>query len=351
MNTGIHPLARKNIKQLPPQELWQRYQAGVTEKINTSLEPSAFASYPAMDKEKLKIAYADILLEREGIELAPSYIHFTSGLSEAIDLIVRCFAEPGMDKITITSPTFPLYERLAGIYSLSVQDTRLTGNYLNIIDIEALKIAQSQITFICNPSNPLGTTLSWLQVKAVCESVPGIVVVDEAYIEYADDTPSAAILLKSCLNLIVLRTFSKAWGLAGVRVGAVLAHPSVHETLKQVQCPFSVNSMAQSELKARLQDRSYLERSRQATNTEKKKLTEQLKILPVVKKIYPSSTNFILAELDSFSELMVIFKSHQCLVTSVACQIPKSVRISIGKAEENDFLVSIIKNSFSKNEN
>ena len=258
-----HPLARGCVRALSaPEPLLRDAQlarAGIADLVSNTnpVAGGPLAQYPRAIPIELQARFAAFLATEhandggEAADIRAENVMFTEGSSAAIDLMVRTFCEPGRDRVCVCTPTFPLYERAARAAGVDVVGVALGGAQFERLDVDGLVAAAPKLTFVCSPNNPVGTSPVAADLEAVLRSLPGFVVVDEAYVEFAG-RPSAVSLTTRFPRLVVLRTFSKAWGLAGVRAGAAIGERSVLDTLRLVQSPYAFGRPAQQHVAERL---------------------------------------------------------------------------------------------------
>ncbi len=228
-----------------------------------------------------------------GIKGVPvDQIFVGNGSDEAIDLLFRAFCEPGQDKSYLFPPTYGMYEVSANINNVETVKINLTPNF-QLPDINEIvkKLDTAGLLFICSPNNPTGNTFSMESIKEVASVFSGLVVVDEAYIDFSN-SKSATSLLAQVPNLVVLQTLSKAVGLAGLRLGVAFASNPIIEILNKVKPPYNVNSLSQAEGVAALQNKAQIEFQIQELKAQRTVLVTALESLSIVVKIYPSEANF-----------------------------------------------------------
>lgn len=219
---AIHPLARDSLKKLSLQGALKKHFAQVPFEIdlsdNTNPLSPYLPNYPHIDPVGIKQLYLDYV---GNSQLKPENILFTVGSSDGLDLILRGFAQPPNDVICITDPTYFAYEHWATLYDLPVKKVPLTGDNFEDIAVDEIQRINPKIFVLCNPNNPTGTQISPETIEKICQSLSGLVVIDEAYIEFSSQQSMTNILHKY-ENLVILRTLSKAWGMAGARCGIIL---------------------------------------------------------------------------------------------------------------------------------
>ncbi len=310
---------------------------------NTNPYLGHFAQYPDIQQVKLKEVYLDRILS---LNPPPSFkkdkfsglssenILFTVGSMEGLDVLLRTFAEPNKDVICIGTPTFPAYKHWALIHNLKVEEIPLSGEGLESLSIENIIKINPKMVFLCNPNNPTGTVLKPELIEKLCESIEGLVVVDEAYIEFST-LSSSIFCLNKYNNLIILRTFSKAWGLAGVRCGVIISNKAVIHALRHVQLPFGFSSFSQKKVRERLFDMEETVLSWKRITQNRDDLMANLLKLKAITKIFKSHTNFIMMLLKDFQEAMTLLKRHKILVLDCSASLPNSIRVSLGSEEQN----------------
>jgi len=294
--------------------------------------------YP--DSKQLKLREA--IGARRGLKAAQVFAG--NGSDEAIDLLIRIFCEPGRDSIIISPPTYGMYAVSAGIQNIGVLKVPLKSDFtLDLDGIGAAISSGTKIMFLCSPNNPTGGCLPREQILQVLEAFPGIVVLDEAYIDYCADK-SFVPELKNYDNLVILQTFSKAWSLAGIRLGIALADPSVIEALQKIKPPYNINSLSADVAFKALSESDFLESNIATTVKEREWLKEQLLKLSFVKHVYPSDANFLLVKFDSVQNIFETLKKSGIVVRdrSKDTLCGDCLRITIGAPNENRELLRVL---------
>jgi len=297
--------------------------------------------YPNFQSLDLNAAYA----QYAGVDVSEVMSH--RGSDEAIDILIRAFCEPGEDKIMICPPTYGMYAISAQLNNNDVVKVPLVAeNSEWTLDLAAMQDALNQvkIVFLCNPSNPLGNTLPPAQVREVLEFTKErcLVVVDEAYIEYAD-CASATELLANYPHLIVTRTLSKAFGLAGIRVGFTLANADIIQALVPVLAPYPLPDLSIQIAQQALRAEALIE-MRQAvieTQGERARLITALETYAWVQSIFPSVTNFVLAAVEDAESVMAHLIADGILIRNQSSQLnlPNCIRFTIGSPAENQAVI------------
>lgn len=354
MSRSIHPLARKVISTLklprPVQLHFTQPPPGALDlSSNTNPYGDHLAEYPPLDPLDLKEKYIDLCLkvdEKKGIQehytpIRPENMMFTVGALEGLDLMLRAFAEPGQDCICLTNPTFPAYEHWARVANLDIQEIPLLGEHFDEFDIDQIKKINPKLVLLCDPNNPTATQLRPGLIYELCTQVDGLVIVDEAYIEFSNRASLLPSLLKYP-NLVILRTLSKGWGLAGARCGVVFAEETIINTLWYLQNPFGLSTLSQQSLRERLTNPDDIMASWDRVRSDREALIERLQKLSTVAYIYESHANFILVRLNDFSKAMNALKHREILVADCHHQLENTVRITISTPDNNDKVVAAL---------
>lgn len=354
----IHSKARAIIFNLCLPSPIQKYFSNLSWDIDLShnINPyfeDAYGAYPDIQHEDLKKTYLKTILsvppsskstsKNLSPHLSSKNLLFTVGSTEAIDLLIRTFLEPNQDKVCILTPTFPAYEHAARLHNLTIETLPLEGTDCSSFNKEELIRLNPKMVFLCNPNNPTGTLLNPGLIEDVCSSFNGFVVVDEAYIEFSD-TPSSVFSLSSHKNLIVLRTLSKAWGMAGVRCGCIIADEPILNALRYVQLPFGLSSPSQEHIKSALHNPAKAFSSWKKIKEARESLSKNLSSLNGVSHVYKSHGNFLLLVLKDFQKVNTLLQNHGIYVMNCSQWIPSSLRVSIGNEVENQKFLNLMKN-------
>ncbi len=272
-------------------------------------------------------------------------IFLGNGSDEGIDLIFRIFCEPGKDNIIITDPTYGMYEVSAAIQNIEVKKSPLTKTFeLDSSNLLSLVDVNTKLIFLCNPNNPTSNLLDPDQIKKVLDNFKGIVIIDEAYIDFTNNESSIQ-WLNTYPNLIVLQTFSKAWGMAGIRLGMAFANPPIIQLFNKVKAPYNLSILTQRQALELIKNNAKaVEENLSVLVQEKTKLNESLKKLSIVDHLYPSSTNFILVR---FKKHKVVFNTliEAGLIVrdrSKALNCEDCLRITVGTPKENELLIDVL---------
>jgi len=263
-----------------------------------------------------------------------------NGSDEILDMIFRVFFEPGQDNIIINTPTFGMFKVLAGINNVGCTEVLMTDDFqLDIVSVKKAVNKDTKAIFICSPNNPTGNVIAERSIMELLE-LDVLVIVDEAYIDFSN-TSSWSLRIKDYNNLIVTQTFSKAYGLAGIRLGACFANTEIIELLKKVKMPYNVNVLTQRTAIKYLENEKLREQEIFEIKENRNKLSKDVLKIGFVKKVYASDSNFILVKVDDANkrygqlidkELVIRNRTNEPL-----CE--NCIRITVGTPEENKFLL------------
>lgn len=303
-----------------------------------SLAGNNYNRYPDPHQKALKNRIAGI----KGVQ--PSQIFLGNGSDEAIDLLFRMVCKPGQDRMLYFPPTYGMYEVSANLNEVQLDAVQLTSDF-QIPVAETLRSIQgtTKLIFICSPNNPTGNSIDPESIETILDNFDGIVVLDEAYIDFSG-TPSWTTKLADFPNLVVLQTFSKAWGMAGLRLGMAFASEEIIALLDKIKPPYNINEATQElALKALDQDEQ-LKFMIEEIIQERQMLEQALPTLPIVEKVYTSDANFILVKVKEANRLYT-YLLDRGIVTRNRSSLPGCegcLRISVGTTDENQQLYQAI---------
>jgi histidinol-phosphate aminotransferase len=295
--------------------------------------------YPDPHQQALKDKLKDIK------KLTSKQVFIGNGSDEVIDLLIRIFCNPSIDKIVVCPPTYGMYEVAANINDVMVLSVPLTEGFQ--LDTEALQqvISQSEpntlkLIFLCTPNNPTGNSID--NIEWVLANFNGIVVVDEAYIDFSERT---SFIEKLALypNLVVVQTFSKAWGLAAARIGVAYASETIIALMQKVKPPYNVSSLNQEAALKALDNEHVIVHQKAHILEQRTYLETSLSQLPIVKKVFPSDANFILIEVEDADKLYEHLVIKNIVVRNRNTIIKNCLRITIGTIVENQYLIEVLK--------
>lgn len=340
----VQNLVRENIKRLKPytsaRSLFSGDDAILLDANENGLElfGEKLNRYPDPLQKELKKKIGKIK------NISEENIFLGNGSDEAIDLLLRIFCEPGRDEIIICPPTYGMYKVQANIHNTPIKEVLLDENYdLRPEAILNAVSANTKILFLCSPNNPTGNLLDKIKMNYLIHHFPGIIVVDEAYIDYAE-SDSWSQRLSEFKNLVVLQTFSKAWALAGVRLGMAYSSKEIIHYFNSVKFPYNINLLTQQSVLKCLDeglnaaDQFYINRD------EKNRIEFELMKLDIVKKVYPSDANFLLVKMKNSDAIFNYLKANNIIVRDRSNEplCGDCLRITIGTKVENDLLINAL---------
>lgn len=337
----IQKLIRPNVRNLKPYSSARdefKGAASIWLDANENPNNTGLNRYPDPLQWKLKARISELKnVPKENIFLG-------NGSDEAIDLLFRAFCEPGKDKAMICSPTYGMYQVSADINNVEILDVPLTADWqLNLEAIESqFSDSSIKLLFICSPNNPTGNCMDPKDVLSLASNFNGLVVVDEAYTDFAEQE-SFKNELENHNNLVILQTLSKAWGLAGIRLGMAFASTEIIEVLNRIKPPYNVNQLTQEVALKRLNDVAAFQRELEVILLERKRLKTELAELENVLTIYPSDANFLLVK---FTEPKAVYEAltDQGIVIRDRSKVAEGcLRITVGTPEENTQLLAELK--------
>jgi histidinol-phosphate aminotransferase len=343
----INNITRKNIKNLKPYSSARdefKGTEGVFLDANENPFNTPYNRYPDPLQWKVKEKLASI----KGVE--PSQIFLGNGSDEAIDVLMRAFCEPGADNIVSIDPSYGMYEVCADINDIEFRKVRLKDGF--VPDIAALKSntdAKTKLIFLCSPNNPTSNSFDTGEMLSLAENFNGLLVVDEAYIDFSSQ-PSLLNALPQYPNLVVLQTFSKAWGMAGLRMGMAFADERIIKIFNKIKYPYNINAVTQKLVFEALNETEEKNLWVKTIISERKNLTDKLKTLKFVQKIYPSDANFILVQMKDARKIFDYLINGKIITRdrSKVTMCEDCIRVTIGKAEENAALLDALKKYESK---
>ena len=345
----ITALARPEVRNLRPYRA-APYHAGLL-RLNANETPWRPAGDHSADglnlyPEARPLRLTAALARHYGVE--KNQLLVTRGSSEAIDLLVRCFCRPGEDRIVICPPTFGMYEVYAQLQGAGVVQIPLDkeqGYTLDLPAIESAVSSQTKLLFICSPNNPTGNSIPLQQIDAACRAMDGtgIVVVDAAYIEFANADPTRELLERHD-NVVIMRTLSKAFGLAGVRCGAVIAAPEIIDMVDCILPPYAYPTPSADAALAALAAPDVMKKRVATLRSERQRVITVLENLPGIEQIWPSATNFVLLLASAPRQLVAAAKAGGVLIRDFSWDpyTPGCVRITIGDRAQNDQLLEAL---------
>jgi histidinol-phosphate aminotransferase len=334
----INTLVRKNIRSLIPySSARDEYKGEEAIFLDANENPynSPLNRYPDPQQVKLKKQIAAI--KNTNIE----NIFLGNGSDEAIDLLIRAFCQPGTDNMVSIKPTYGMYKVCADISQVEYREALLSSNFQ--LDTEALlKLTdeRSKLLFLCSPNNPTSNSLNRNDILLLINKFSGLVVLDEAYQDFSTSGSLVPELSKHP-NLVILQTFSKAWGMAGIRLGMAFASAEIIRILNHIKYPYNINILTQRVAMERLADISGKEQWIRDILEQREKLQQELLRFPMIRDILPSDANFLMVRFDHPLEVFSFLIGKKIIVRdrSKVALCEGYLRITIGSAEENDILI------------
>jgi histidinol-phosphate aminotransferase len=333
---------RNNIKNLKPYSSARNEFSGEAEVFldaNENPYNEPYNRYPDPLQRGLKEKISVIR------NIAPEKIFLGNGSDEPIDIVFRAFCEPGVDNMVSIDPTYGMYQVAADINNVEVHRVKLGDNYnFKAQDLLNATNIYTKVIFTCSPNNPTANLLDRSELIRLLKGFDGIVVIDEAYIDFAQ-TSSWVSELDNYPNLIVLQTFSKAWGMAGIRLGMAFAQPEIIQVFNKIKYPYNINVLTQKTALDLLDNN--LQKKEEWVKIilgERKILAEELIKFPFVLKVYPSDANFILVKMHDARGIYNYLTEQKIIVRdrSKIALCENSLRITVGSPEENKRLLDAL---------
>lgn len=339
----LQELVRPNIWSLSPytsaRDEYQGKEAKVFLDANENPYNTPFNRYPDPLQRDLKTKIAVI----KGV--SEQSIFFGNGSDEAIDLMFRIFCRPGVDNAVAIEPTYGMYGVCADINDVEYRRVLLDEYFQPDAEkILAAVDANTKLIFFCSPNNPSGNNIDRSVIDKVLDSFDGIVIVDEAYIDFAG-VPSYLQQLSERPNLVVLQTFSKAWGMAGIRLGMAFAQPEIIGIMNKVKYPYNINLLTQQRAMEEVMQHARVKEWVSSILRERERLMDEFARLDCCIKVYPSDANFFLARVkdakatyDYLVDCGIIVRNR-----SKIALCGNSLRVTVGTAPENNALIDALK--------
>lgn len=338
----LDKLVRPNIKKLTPYSSARNEftgSASVFLDANENPFNAPYNRYP----DPLQCTVKEKLAALKGVK--PENIFLGVGSDEGIDLAYRIFCRPAIDNVVALSPSYGMYEVCADINDIEYRRVQLNDNFeFETADLLAATDENTKIIWICSPNNPTGNAYSLQQIQSVAKAFSGIVIVDEAYIDFSDKG-SMISHLENFPNVIVLQTFSKAWGRAGLRLGVAYASPEIIGYYNKVKYPYNVNAITQEMALEALENTTEVDAWVKELLDSRNTLASELSSMQCVKHIFPSDANFLLIRVNNPDGLYsflcdngIIVRNRNRVEKCAGC-----LRITIGTKEENAQLINAIK--------
>lgn len=349
---NLNELVRPNIAQLTPYSSARDEFSGEAKVFLDANENSLgsplskwYNRYP----DPHQIAIKNKLASIKGIDAA--HIFLGNGSDECIDLLYRCFCIPSKDNVIICPPTYGMYEVSANINDIALKKIPLLPSYqLNLIEIEQAIDEHTKLIWICSPNNPTGNSINRLDIETILNNFKGIVVIDEAYINFSKQK-SFVQELTEYPNLVVLQTFSKAWGLAGLRLGMAFASTSIIEVLNKVKPPYNINQSTQELVLKALEEVGQVNDMIRLLVEMRNALAEVFNSMPTVEQVYPSDANFLLVKIKDARKVyeFLLTKGIVLRDRSNVQLCNQCLRITVGSEQDNTILIDAMQDWYQLN--
>ena len=346
---NINTIVRENVKGLSPySSARDEYVSDGTKMVFLDANENPFETgvnrYPDPHQRRLK----DVLAERKGV--SSQQLLLGNGSDEVLDLLFRAFCEPKEDNIISLPPTYGMYKVLAGINNLENREVLLTGDFEpNVPQILKEADDKSKLLFLCSPNNPTGNSFSNSAIRELLDNFNGLVVIDEAYIDFSSEK-SWVTELSNYPNLVVTQTLSKAYGMAGIRLGICYASEEIISVLNKIKPPYNVNELTQQRALERVLDINAVNLEVIDILTEREALLNVLRQIAFVKKVYATDANFILAKVDDatkrYNQLLKMGIVVRNRTTQPLCE--NTLRFTVGTKEENVKLINALQHIMTK---
>jgi histidinol-phosphate aminotransferase len=340
---NLNKLLRKNILGMKPyssaRDEYKDLQADmVFLDANENPFDTPLNRYPDPQQTRLKESIASQKM------LSTDQLLLGNGSDEVLDLIFRAFCEPNQDSILTTPPTYGMYDVLANLNAVNNILVPLSPDFQLEVDsiLDAIK-PQTKLLFICSPNNPSGNSVERKAIERLLKNFNGLVVIDEAYIDFTKDH-SWTQVLEEYPNLIVTQTLSKAYGLAGIRLGICYASKEIIAVLNKIKPPYNINSLTQEAAIKAFENKDSVEAQIESILNERINLINAFKSVPFIKKIYPSEANFILIKVDDANKRYKELIKNGIVVRNRSSQLhcENCLRITVGTPSENTQLITLL---------
>ena len=343
MSFDIQKLVRSHIADLQPySSARDEFDPVEREVVYLDANENPFNNgvnrYPDPQQRKLK----EVIARRRGV--AANQLLLGNGSDEVLDLIFRAFCIPNQDKIIVMPPTYGMYRVLANINYVPLTEVPLNNDFQLVTKKIINQISsQTKAIFLCSPNNPSGNSFRREDILTLLQSFTGLVVIDEAYIDFSTQK-SLVSELSSYPNLIITQTLSKAYGLAGIRLGICIASEEIVDILNKIKPPYNINSLTQERAISTLKDWDTTQEQITQLIAERKGLFAQLEKISFVEKVYPSDANFLLVRVDDANKRYAQLIQNDIVVRNRSKQVgcENCLRFSVGTPQENQILIETL---------
>jgi len=346
----ITKLIRSNILKLKPYtSARDLYSDGILLDANENSFGSTFQEfeelhlnrYPDPHQVDLRSAVSKLL------NVDANKLFFGVGSDEIIDLLIRIFCEPKEDQVMLLEPTYGMYKVACDINNVETVSPLLNDSFqIDFAEVEKYYSDKVKIVFVCSPNNPTGNLLKKNDILQLCKTYNSLVVVDEAYIDFSEPSASLIDEVINYRNLVVMRTFSKAWGLAGVRLGFCAADEEIISYLFKVKAPYNINALTRYAVLKSIKNEKKKESVVTSIRSERRRVETELKNISFITNVYPSDANYLLIRLPNAKEIQKQLAEKGIVIRDRSTQpnLENCLRITIGTKEENDALFFELKN-------
>lgn len=340
----INELVRKNIAQMQPyssarDEFKDFEESMIFLDANENPFENGVNRYPDPQQKSVKKILSKIK------KISEDQILLGNGSDEILDLLFRAFCEPNQDNVITLPPTYGMYSVLANLNAVENREVILTPDFEpNIIDILNKVDENTKIIFLCSPNNPTGNSFSDESIVTLLKNFKGLVLLDEAYIDFSEKESWLAEI-SDYPNLVISQTFSKAFGMAGLRLGILYASPVIISILNKIKPPYNINVLTQKTVLEQLEKKTTIDDKINLLKEERVKLLKQLLEVDFVEKVYPTDANFVLIKVDDANKRYLQLLEKGVVVRNRTSQVlcTNCLRITIGTPEENTQLITILK--------
>lgn len=352
----IDNLVRNNIKKLKPYTCARDlYSDGILLDANENSFGSTFQEfeelhlnrYPDPHQVDLRNAVSKL------VNVEANKLFFGVGSDEIIDMLIRIFCEPKEDQVMLLEPTYGMYKVACDINNVDTVAPLLNDSFqIDFAAVERLYSDKVKIIFVCSPNNPTGNLLNKNDILQLCRNCHSIIVVDEAYIDFAPGEASLINEVANYRNLVVMRTFSKAWGLAGVRLGYCAADEEIISYLFKVKAPYNINALTRYAVLKSITNEEKKKSAVSAIISERVRVENELKNISAITTVFPSDANYLLIRLPKAKEIQKQLAENGVVIRDRSSQpkLNNCLRITIGTKEENNVLLSELKNCLQNKE-
>jgi histidinol-phosphate aminotransferase len=343
-NFNINNLIRENIKNMQPYSSARDEFKNFTQKMvyldaNENPYENGVNRYPDPQQRTVKNALSEIKKVNE------NQILLGNGSDEVLDLLFRAFCEPNKDNVITLPPTYGMYGVLANLNAIENRKVILTEDFQPHID-EILKMVDqnTKMIFLCSPNNPTGNSFSGESIVTLLKNFNGLVILDEAYIDFSEKE-SWLQEMNNYPNLVITQTLSKAFGMAGIRLGILYASEAIISVLNKIKPPYNVNELTQQKALGRISDYPTIQSEIKSIYAERENLISQLSNITFVQKIFPTDANFVLIKVDDANKRYDQILEKGVVIRNRAKEplCDNCLRITIGTKEENEKLIEVLK--------